>query len=128
MTANSIPNNYSNVIYLQDSFHFPESPYSNHILQLPFAKVALRFPWEVLYFSHKLQYLQARLEQHRKNPAENEQAIQEQTLFELPNSVPVLRKQDPKGRKGMGFYPLLKGFLLSYRSDGNQYGACPCRG
>lgn len=111
MTSSSIPNNHSNVIYLQDSFHFPESPFPSHILQLPFAKVALRYPWEELFSSYELDYLQARLERHRKNPAENE--IQEQVLFELPSSAPVSRKRDPKGRKGTGFYPLLKAFLLA---------------
>ncbi|MDQ0218043.1 hypothetical protein [Peribacillus cavernae] len=89
MTATIISNNDSNVIYLQDAFHFPEYPFPDTILQLPFAKVALHFPWEAVFSSYEQEFLQARLEHHKKNPAEREEELQEHVLFDLPSPSPV---------------------------------------
>lgn len=113
MTATIIPNNHPNVIYLQDSFHFPELPFPDTILQLPFAKVALHFPWEAVFSSHEQEFLQARLDHHRKNPEEKKAELNDHILLELPIFLPFSKKRDPKGRKGTGFYPLLKAFLLA---------------
>jgi hypothetical protein len=113
MTATIIPNHHSNVIYLQNSFHFPECPFPGTIFQLPFAKVALNFPWEAVFSSYEQEFLQTRLDLHSKNSAESEEELKEPTLFDLPSSTPDSKKRSPQGRKGIGFYPLLKAFLLA---------------
>lgn len=113
MTASILSKNHSNVIYLQDSFCFPELPFPDPILQLPFAKVALHFPWETVFSSYEEEFLQARLEHHSKNSIENENESVELGLFHLPNAPTGQRKRNPKGRKGTGFYSLLKAFLVA---------------
>ncbi|UOF91478.1 hypothetical protein LSG31_04290 [Fodinisporobacter ferrooxydans] len=110
MTVAIIPKSYSNVIYLQSSFCFQEPSLPNYILERPFAKVALNFPWKTVFASCEQEFLEARYAFYKKEP-EKEEA---EGLFDLPVELDrPMKRISTKGRKGTNFYALLKAFLLA---------------
>ncbi|MCM2532494.1 hypothetical protein NDK43_08990 [Neobacillus pocheonensis] len=113
MATSIIPKSYSNVIYLQPSFSIMQDNFSS-LRHLPYVKLALDFPWEMVFATIEQEYVKARFERYRNKKNRKCLDINQEELFSsLPQNMNILPDKSSKGRKGINFFALFKSFLLA---------------
>lgn len=110
MAYSIVPKSHSNVIYLQPSFSFTQD--FSSLRHLPYAKLALDFPWEKVFAPIEQEYIKARFERNKKHQKCND-SNQEELFSDLPKSPENKLERSSKGRKGINFYALFKSFNLA---------------
>jgi Transposase DDE domain len=112
MASSIISKSYSNVIYLQPSFSSMQDDFSS-LRHLPYVKLALDFPWEMVFTPIEQEYVKARFERYRKKGTQKGLDINQEELFSGPPQNMSGKERSSKGRKGINFYALFKSFLLA---------------